>query len=154
MKIFELNTKLTSYSYPLAKIIISVMIVLFSIFRNNIFTISLKPLSFLVTLIYFIATLAAILCTYISIGELFYVRKNKKKQSREGFLVCFFLCVSKCSRKLSGRERGCSVLSESGHPNLPRYILPVLHLVRIKVAAEYLLWYNKITLFCRKITKT
>ena len=80
MKIFELNTKLTSYSYPLAKIIISVMIVLFSIFRNNIFTISLKPLSFLVTLICFIATLAAILCTYISIGELFYVRRNKKKQ--------------------------------------------------------------------------
>ena len=80
MKIFELNTKLESYLYPLAKIIISVMIVLFSIFRNNIFTISLKPLSFLVTLICLIATLAAILCTYISIGELFYVRRNKKKQ--------------------------------------------------------------------------
>ena len=38
MKILELNTKPTSYSYPLAKIIISLMIVLFSIFRNNIFT--------------------------------------------------------------------------------------------------------------------
>ena len=80
MKIFELNTKLTSYSYPLAKIIISVMIVLFSIFRNNVFTISLKQINFLVTLICFLATLAAILCIYISIGELFYVRKNKKKQ--------------------------------------------------------------------------
>ena len=56
------------------------MIVLFSIFRNNIFTISLKQIKFLVTLICFLATLAAILCTYISIGELFYVRKNKKKQ--------------------------------------------------------------------------
>lgn len=56
------------------------MIVLFSIFRNNIFTISLKQIKFLVTQICFVATLAAILCTYISIGELFYVRKNKKKQ--------------------------------------------------------------------------
>ena len=80
MKIFELNTKLTSYSYPLAKIIISIMVVLFCIFRNHIFTISLKPLNFLVTLICFAATLAAILCTYISVGELFYVRKNKKKK--------------------------------------------------------------------------
>ena len=80
MKIFELNKKLTSYSYPLAKIIISVTIVLFSIFRNNIFTISFKQINFLVTLICFVATLAAILCTYISIGELFYVWKNKKQQ--------------------------------------------------------------------------
>ena len=80
MKIFELNTKRTSYSYPLAKIIISIMVVLFCMFRNHIFTISLKPLNFLVTLICFVATLAAILCTYISIGELLYVRKNKKKQ--------------------------------------------------------------------------
>ena len=80
MKIFKLNTKLTSYSYPLAKIIISVIFVLFSIFRNNIFTISLKQINFLVTLICFVATLAAILCTYISIGELFYVWKNKKQQ--------------------------------------------------------------------------
>ena len=81
MKIFELNTKLTSYSYPLAKIIISVLIVLFCIFRNNLFTIALKQLNFLVTLICFVATLAAILCTYISVGELFYVWKNKKKQN-------------------------------------------------------------------------
>ena len=80
MKIFELNTKLTSYSYPLAKIIISIMVVLFCIFRNHIFTISLKPLNFLVTLICFVVTLAAILCTYISVGELFYVRKNKKSK--------------------------------------------------------------------------
>ena len=81
MKIFELNTKLTSYLYPLAKIIISIMVVLFCIFRNHIFTISLKPLNFLVTLICFAATLAAILCTYISIGELFYVRKiNRSKR--------------------------------------------------------------------------
>ena len=80
MKIFELNTKLESYLYPLAKIIISAIIVLFSIFRNNIFNISLNQLNFFVTLICCVATLAAILCTYISVGELFYVWKNKKKQ--------------------------------------------------------------------------
>ena len=82
MKIFELQTKLTSYSYPLIKMTISIMIVLFSVFRNHLFTISLMPLNILVTLLCFIATLAAILCTYISIGELFYVWNNKKKQKR------------------------------------------------------------------------
>ena len=82
MKIFELQTKLTSYSYPLIKITISIMIVLFSVFRNHLFTISLMPLNILVTLLCFIATLAAILCTYISMGELFYVWNNKKKQKR------------------------------------------------------------------------
>ncbi len=80
MKIFELQTKLNSYSYPLIKIIISVMIILFSVFRNQLFTISLQSLDFLVTLLCLVATLAAILCTYISIGELFYVWSNKKKQ--------------------------------------------------------------------------
>lgn len=78
MKIFEVQTKLTNYSYPLIKIIISIVIILFSIFRNQLFTISLKPLNLFVTLLCFIATLAAILCTYISIGELFCVWRNKK----------------------------------------------------------------------------
>lgn len=80
MKIFEVQTKLTSYSYPLIKIIVSVMIILFSIFRNQLLTISPKSLNLLVTLLCLIATLAAILCIYISVGELFYVLRNKKKQ--------------------------------------------------------------------------
>lgn len=80
MKIFKLQTNLTRYSYPLIKIIISVMIVLFSVFRNQLFTISLKSLNILVATLCFAATVAAILCTYISIGELFYVWKNKKEQ--------------------------------------------------------------------------
>lgn len=80
MKIFEVQTKLTSYSYPLIKIIVSVMIILFSIFRNQFLTISPKSLNLFVTLLCLIATLAAILCIYISVGELFYVCRNKKKQ--------------------------------------------------------------------------
>ena len=83
MKIFELNTKLTGYSYPVTKIIISVIVVLVSIFRNELFTISSKPVSFLVTLVCFAATLAAILCTYLSVGELFYVCKNRKNQKNK-----------------------------------------------------------------------
>ena len=64
------------------------MIVLFSVFRNQLFTISLKSLNILAATLCFAATVAAILCTYISIGELFYVWKNKKvKQDRVEFIT-------------------------------------------------------------------
>lgn len=83
MKIFKLQTKLTSYTYPLVKISVSVLIILFSIFRNSFFVIPLKQVAFLVTLLCFVATLAAILCLYIAIGELFYVWKNRKETKRK-----------------------------------------------------------------------
>ncbi len=83
MKIFELQTKLTSYTYPLAKICVSVLIILFSIFRNSFFLISSKLLNRMVTLLCFVVTLAAILCLYIAIGELFYVWKNRKATKRQ-----------------------------------------------------------------------
>ena len=78
MKLFELQTKLTSYTYPLIKIAFSLLIILFSIFRDEFFTISIAVLNFMATLLCLIATLASILCIYISVGELFYVRENRK----------------------------------------------------------------------------
>lgn len=82
MKIFEVQTKLTNYAYPLIKIVVSLVIILFSIFRNDFFIISMGTLNFLLTLLCVTATLAAILCIYISVGELFYVRKNKKANKK------------------------------------------------------------------------
>ena len=79
MKIFELQTKGTRYTYPLIKIIVSLLIIFFGIFRNRIFTISIVWLNILVTLIFLVAGVAAVLCIYISVGELFYVRKNRKE---------------------------------------------------------------------------
>ena len=87
-KLFELQTNLTNYTYPLTKIVVSILIILFSIFRKSLFVISSKPLNFFVTLFCFVATLASILCIYISIPELFYVWKNKKaKQERVEFIT-------------------------------------------------------------------
>ena len=87
-KLFELQTNLTNYTYPLTKIAVSMFIILFSIFRKSLFVISSKPLDFLVTLFCFVATLASILCIYISIPELFYVWKNKKvKQEGVEFMT-------------------------------------------------------------------
>ena len=77
-KLFELQTNLTNYTYPLTKIVVSTLIILFSIFRNSLFVISSNPLNFLVKLLCLIAMLASVLCIYIAVGELFYVYKNRK----------------------------------------------------------------------------
>lgn len=86
-KFFKLQTNLTNYAYPLTKIIVSILIMLFSIFRKSLFVISSKPLNFFVTLICFVATLASIMCVYIAIPELFYVWKNKKAKQEEGDFI-------------------------------------------------------------------
>ena len=87
-KLFELQTNSTNYTYPLTKIVVSILIILFSIFRKSLFVISSKPLNFFVTLFCFVAGLASILCIYISIPELFYVWKNKKaKKERVEFIT-------------------------------------------------------------------
>ena len=77
-RIFSLQTDLVSYGYPLIKLVVSVLIILFSIYRNKFLCITIKPLNFLVVFICFAATIASVLCIYISIGELFYIRKNRR----------------------------------------------------------------------------
>jgi len=77
-KIFSLQTDLSGYGYPLIKIAVSLLIILFSIFRNNFFVISSKPLNIIVAIFCFVATIASVLCIYIAVPELFYVRKNRK----------------------------------------------------------------------------
>lgn len=77
-KLFELQTSLTSYAYPLIKLLVSAFIVCFGVFRNHLFTIQTPWVDFIVTLICLQLVLFAILCIYISIGELFYVRKNRR----------------------------------------------------------------------------
>ena len=86
-KIFILQKDLTSYKYPLIKIIVSLGVVLFSIFRNYIIVIPAGILNFIVVFICLTAMLAAVLCIYIAVGELFYVRENKKKVKRKASLV-------------------------------------------------------------------
>ena len=82
-KLFELQTNLTNYTYPLTKTVVSILIILFSVFRKSLFVLSSKPLDFLVTLICVVATLASILCSYIAIPELLYVWNNKNAKRKK-----------------------------------------------------------------------
>ena len=87
-KLFEVQTNVTNYAYPFTKIVVSILIILFSIFRESLFVISSKPLNFFVTLFCFVVGLASILCIYISMAELFYVWENKKaKQKKVEFIT-------------------------------------------------------------------
>ena len=82
-KIFSLQTDLTGYAYPLTKIAVSLLIIVFSIFRNRLFEIHIKPLKIAFSVLCVFATCAAILCIYIAVPEIYYVAKNRKAQNKD-----------------------------------------------------------------------
>lgn len=86
MRLFEVKKDLTSYTYPVVKIIISLSVIVLSLLRNRIFQFSNSLVNVTVTLFCFILTIASILCLYISVGEVFHTstnRKNANYQSSE-----------------------------------------------------------------------
>lgn len=86
MRLFEVQKDLTSYTYPVVKIIISLSVIVLSLLRNRIFQFSNSLVNVTVTLFCFILTIASILCLYISVGEVFHTstnRKNANYQSSE-----------------------------------------------------------------------
>ena len=86
MKLFEVQTDLTTYTYPVVKIIICLAVISLSLLRNRIFQFSNTWVNATVTLLCFVLTIAGILCLYISVGEVFHTstnRKNANYQSSE-----------------------------------------------------------------------
>ena len=78
MKLFEVQTDMTSFAYPVVKIIICLTVIIFSILRNRIFQFSNAWLNAIVTLLCFLLTIASILCLYVSVGEVFHTSANRK----------------------------------------------------------------------------
>ena len=78
MKLFEVKTDLTSFTYPAVKITICLLVILFSSARNRIFHFSSAWVNAVVTILCFVLTVISILCLYISIGELFHVASNRR----------------------------------------------------------------------------
>lgn len=78
MKLFEVQTDLTSFTYPVVKIIICLSVIIFSIVRNRIFRFSSSWANAAVTLLCFVLSMASVLCLYISIGELFHTGSNRR----------------------------------------------------------------------------
>ena len=78
MRLFEVQTKLTSYVYPLVKIVLSLLAIAFGVSRNSFLHISGQLGNVFMTILCLILALTSILTMYISIGELCYVYSNRK----------------------------------------------------------------------------
>ena len=86
-KIFSLQTNLKNYTYPVIKIIVSLSIIIFSIFRSKIFSISSTPIKISISVVCFALSVASILCIYIAVPELYYVWKNRRKKAKQQNLI-------------------------------------------------------------------
>lgn len=83
MKLFEVQTDMVSFTYPIVKIIICLSVIILSLIRNRIFQFSNTWLNAIVTLLCFVLTITSILCLYISIGEVFHTIANRKNVNHE-----------------------------------------------------------------------
>lgn len=79
MKLFEVQTDLTSFTYPIVKITICLLIIVLCLARNRLFYIPTLWINAIITALGFLLLIASILCLYISIGELFHTYTNRKK---------------------------------------------------------------------------
>ena len=79
MKIFEVQTGLTTYTYSVVKIVISVLIILFCFFRNRFIYLPNTWINILTTVVSAVLVYASVLCLYISIGEMFHTYSNRNK---------------------------------------------------------------------------
>lgn len=78
MKLFEVQTDLTSFCYPIAKVIVGLTLIITCFFRRRILNFSTKWLDVVATLISLIVVLICILCIYISVGEILHTFSNRQ----------------------------------------------------------------------------
>lgn len=69
-KLFEVNSELTNYTYPVIKILGSLIVLFILINRSRILKVLEKEETIVVTVLAFILTVACIYCIYISIAEI------------------------------------------------------------------------------------
>lgn len=80
---FKVQTNLKSYKYPIIKIIVSLIIISFSIFRKQILMISSGWVLAIITCVCFVLVILSIFSVYISISELFYTYSNRNTQKEK-----------------------------------------------------------------------
>lgn len=83
MKLFEVQTKLTSYRYPIAKIVVCIVLIVLCLCRNSIFPAPPEWVNVVLSVVCFGITIPAILCIYISVGELFHTYSNRRNAARK-----------------------------------------------------------------------
>lgn len=86
MKLFNLNTKATSYTYEIVKIAVSLAIIIVGINFRRIIPIQFESLPLWVDILLRIlaaqVVILSVLCIYTSVGELCYVYANRSKKKK------------------------------------------------------------------------
>lgn len=83
MKLFEVQTDLKSFKYPVVKIIVCLIVIILSIMRKSIFQFSNTLFNVAIAILCVFLTAVSILCIYISVGEVFHTIANCKNKSRQ-----------------------------------------------------------------------
>ena len=78
--IFKVQTDLTSFTYPIVKIVICILFYALMFFRNRFLSITTVLGEVLTTAIVCVLGIATILCVYISICEIFFTIGNLLKK--------------------------------------------------------------------------
>ena len=71
MKLFEPNLNSSSYTIPIIKLIVSVLIIIACVFRKSIFGFENKSLRVIVSVAAFLLTIVCIVIAYISCCEIY-----------------------------------------------------------------------------------
>lgn len=76
MKLFEPNLNSSSYTIPIIKLIVSVLIIIACVFRKSIFGFENKSLGVIVSVAAFLLTIVCIVIAYISCCEIYATYEN------------------------------------------------------------------------------
>lgn len=85
MKVFRMQDDLESYTYPILKIVVSIIIIAITVYRDKIFTIESQLLRTFVALISSIVVILCFICIYISFAEIVEMlcKKAERKRNRK-----------------------------------------------------------------------
>lgn len=78
MNIFKVNVGLSSYTYPIVKIIIAIIIIALLITRSSYIHINDKTASMVIVIVSFIIGCMSIFSIYISFAEIVYINDNRE----------------------------------------------------------------------------
>ncbi len=69
-KIFEVNTEIKNYTYPVVKIVLCLVVLLILLNRRKIFSLEETVVTHLITVFAFVISVVCIFCIYISVAEI------------------------------------------------------------------------------------
>ncbi len=84
MKIFRVNLDLKSYTYPILKILICILVIIFAVNSSDFFILDNKIVYFFVRFVSVVLVIGCVLCIYISFAEILMIHDKHTKIFPQG----------------------------------------------------------------------